>query len=194
MPWSFDEDGIKVRTLEALSAPGVVEHFAGVVDLGAGAGLWRHHATTLPIGALHWTAVEVFAANVPRFKLRTRYDAVRIADFRRIKFGALPGRLFIFGDVLEHLERADALDVIRRAASMGTVVVVMPFHPSTSAEQGPVDGNEWERHRYVWGWAEFLEAIAPIVPGVVDVIAEPPGTGRNKGAVILWHPSHAAGS
>jgi hypothetical protein len=188
MPWSQDDDGIKTATLAAFSQPAIDGRIRGVVDLGAGAGLWRHHSATFPVGSLFpWIAVEVHTPNVARFKLRDRYDVVRNIDFRRIKFRHYPGHVFVFGDVLEHLQRDQAVDVVRRAAAVGTVAFVMPFHPTTSAEQGPVDGNEYETHRYIWRWEEFAEAVAPLQ---VQAIQEPPGHGRNKGAGIIWHPSH----
>lgn len=187
MPWSQDDDGIKASCLAAVSARPIVDRIDGVIDLGAGAGLWRHHSLAFNIGAKYWTAVEVHYPNVARFGLRKRYDFVRVIDFRRIKFKAYPGHLFIFGDVLEHLERDHAIDVVRRAATVGSVLFVMPFSPTTSAEQGPVDGNEYETHRYIWDWEEFADAIAPLR---VSSISEPPGHGRNKGAGIIWHSCH----
>lgn len=188
MPWSQDDDGIKASCLAAVSSTPVVDRIRGVVDLGTGAGLWRHHSRSFTIGGGRpWVAVEVYTPNIARFKLRARYDVVRNIDFRRIKFSHYPGHLFIFGDVLEHLSRGEALDVVQRAASAGSVVFVMPFHPTTSAEQGAVEGNEYERHRYIWDWNEWTNAIAPLR---VSTIAEPPGHGRNKGAGIIWHSCH----
>lgn len=187
MPWSQDDDGIKASCLAAVSPHPIVDRILGVVDLGAGAGLWRHHAKSFNVDSKLWTAVEVHYPNIPRFDLRDRYDVVRNIDFRRIKFRNYLGHLFIFGDVLEHLERAEAIDVVRRAAAAGSVIFVMPFDPTTSAEQGPVDGNEYETHRYIWGWEEWREAIAPLR---VETIAEPPGHGRNKGAGIIWASCH----
>lgn len=187
MPWSDESGDLKSRALERFSHSAILSRIQGVVDLGAGAGLWRSHSRKLPIGQKPWTAVEIHRPNVQRFKLKERYDHVVQRDFRKIKYGKLGGHLFIFGDVLEHLEREDALDVVRRASSMGSVVVVMPFSPTTSAEQGASDGNEWERHRYIWRWGDFISAIDP---KMMEIVQAPPGAGRNKGCLILWHPGH----
>lgn len=188
MPWSFDEDGLKTRALRRFSTPALLPRIAGVVDCGAGAGLWRQHALTLPITEKPWTAIEIWGANIGRYRLRERYDEVRHKDFRQIKFSRMPGHLFIFGDVLEHLTAEDAVSVVRRAASVGSVIIVMPFLPTTSEIQEAVDGNEAERHLKVWEWEEWLQAIAPLVPEIVQV---PPGEARNKGALIIRHPDHA---
>lgn len=188
MPWSQDDDGIKASCLAAVSASPIVDRIRGVLDLGTGAGLWRHHSASFNVGVNRpWIAVEVHYPNVARFDLRRRYDAVRNIDFRRIKYRNYPGHLFIFGDVLEHVERDEAIAVVRRAAAAGTVIFVMPFAPTTSAEQGPVDGNEYETHRYIWRWEEWIDALVPLR---VETIAEPPGHGRNKGAGIIWASCH----
>lgn len=186
MPWSDDSDGIKRAALAMLSA---APNVAGVLDVGAGAGLWRSNAKGLPIHAHRWVAVEAYPPYVGRFNLRKRYDFVRIRDLRTIRYGAYPGWVVLMGDVLEHLDRGAALAVLGRAASVATVVVVMPFLPTTSEEQGAVDGNEYEAHRHVWEWEDWLAATDG-VGGRREVLREPPGDERNKGAVIYWHATH----
>lgn len=184
MPWSDDSDGIKRAAMERLSPVPV----GGVLDVGAGAGLWRTASAGLPIARRKWVAVEAHRPYVGRFNLSERYDFVRVRDLRSVRYSAYSGWLVLFGDVLEHLGRDDALGVLRRAASVATVVVVMPFVPSVSEAQ---DGGdvEWERHRHVWEWDEWLDATAGM-GGWVDVLRVPPGDARNKGAVIYWHPAH----
>lgn len=185
MPWSYGT-AEKRQALALLSARTGIR---GVVDLGAGAGLWRELSREFVIGALPWTAVEAHKPYIDRFRLRERYDGVRNQDLRLIKYGRLPRHAFIFGDVLEHMDRAVALDVVRRAASMGTVVAMMPFRPSESEAQDAVGGVEWERHRYVWEWGEWLAALREL-GHEPEVVAAPPGDGRNKGVTICWHPAH----
>jgi hypothetical protein len=160
-----------------------------VLDLGAGAGIWRELADAHTIGSLKpWIAVEAHRPYVNRFRLRHRYDGVRIRDLLSLKYSAYPGFLFIFGDVLEHLDREDAVQAIWRASSVGTAVVMMPFAPTTSAEQDG-DGVESERHRYVWTWEEWLGVLTTLSLDV-EPLEVPPGAGRNKGITICWHQSH----
>jgi hypothetical protein len=185
MPWSFG-DTEKRQALALVSGRNGIR---GVVDLGAGAGLWRQLSREFVIGAVPWTAIEAYRPYIERFKLAERYTRVRNKDLRSIKYGQFPGHVFIFGDVLEHLPRADALNVMRRACSMGTVIVMMPFLPTISEEQDAVDGVEWERHRYVWHWEEWLAALREL-GHEPDQVVVPPGDGRNKGITICWHPSH----
>jgi hypothetical protein len=159
------------------------------VDLGAGAGIWCELSAEYYVGSLPWTAVEAHAPYVDEFGLRDFYDTVLVRDLTQINFAAYPGHVFIFGDVLEHLDSWKAIVVIRRAAQFGTVVVMMPFLPSISAEQDAVNGVEWERHRYVWEWDEWLDALRTI--GLTpEIVQAPPGDKRNKGVTICWHPSH----
>ena len=186
MPWSFG-DSEKRKALALLSARAGIR---GVLDLGAGAGIWRELSREFVIGSSPWIAVEAYEPYIKRFKLRQRYSRVRIQDLRLIKYGSYPAHVFIFGDVLEHMPKTDALKVMRRAASMGSVVVMMPFLPTLSEEQDAVEGVEWERHRHVWCWQEWLDALAAL--GLeTEVVTQPPGDARNKGVTIRWHRSHA---
>ena len=165
------------------------DRFRGVLDIGAGAGIWRTLSADLPIARVPWVAVEVYKPYLERFDLHHRYDRVIHRDVRRLKFGPHAGWCVIFGDVLEHLNRDEAVNLIRRAGSVATVVVMMPFLPSTSAKQGAEEGNPYEAHHYVWRWEDWLPTFTALV-GRVEVVAEPPGIGRNKGALIGWHARH----
>jgi hypothetical protein len=185
MPWSYGNDA-KRKALALLSTRRGIR---GVLDLGAGAGTWRKMAREFVIGGSKWTAVEAHAPYAQEFNLSKLYPHVIVNDLRMIKYGRYPGFVFIFGDVLEHLERAQAIDVVKRASSMGTVAVMMPFHPTASANQGASNGVEWERHRHIWHWEEWLDALRTLglTPELVEV---PPGDERNKGVTICWHASH----
>lgn len=184
MPWSYGDD-IKREVLERLSEKTTLNTIQGVVDIGAGAGQWRNLSMEYPIGQKRWTALEGYYPYIKRFELRKRYDRIIVNDLKRIKYSRFPGHVFIFGDVVEHLDREVAVDVMRRACSMGTVVVVMPFLPSVSEEQEAVDGNELERHRFVWHWEDWITMLKSLGYSP-DIIRVPPGDDRNKGATICW--------
>jgi hypothetical protein len=186
MPWSSGAEAQR-EALERLSlrAP----RFRGVLDIGAGAGTWRSLSLDLPIGELPWVAVEVFKPYIERFELRKRYTTVLHRDARRLKFGSFEGWLVVFGDVLEHFERDAAIDLLRRAGSVASLAVMMPFLPSSSAEQGAVDGNPFEAHRFVWRYDDFLPTFSALV-GRVEVVLEPPGSGRNKGLLLGMNRRH----
>jgi hypothetical protein len=188
MPWSSGQE-IQRDALTRLSARAAA--FGGVLDCGAGAGIWRDLARDLPIGARPWHAAEVFQPYFERFGLADKYDLAMHRDLRRLKYGIYRGWAVLFGDVLEHLERLEAVEIVRRAGSVATVVVMMPFVPSASAEQGACEGNPWEAHRYVWRWSDWLATFEALV-GRVEVVAPPPGSGRNKGCLIGWHGDHDA--
>ena len=188
MPYSAGRDQ-KQQALGRFSHPDTMARIRGVVDLGAGAGVWRRLARPLPIGQVPWVAIEVYRPYVKRFNLRKVYDHVRVRSLTSLKYAGYAGNVFIFGDVLEHLERADAVRVLRRASSVGTVVVMMPFLPSTSEHQG---GIESEQHRYVWRWDEWLDELRALGRRF-EIVTLPLGSGRNKGITILWHPDHLDG-
>jgi hypothetical protein len=183
VPWSFGDEG-KRKALALLSGRVGIR---GVLDLGAGAGRWRTLSREFVVGSVPWTAVEAHRPYTKQFKLADHYGRVLNVDLRNVKYGSYPGHVFVFGDVLEHLERDEALAVVRRASSMGTVVVMMPFRPTVSEEQ---EGDvKWEHHRYVWGWDEWVAALRDM--GLdPDPVVVPPGDERNKGVTICWHAAH----
>lgn len=132
-----------------------------VLDLGAGQGTY-HDLLADELNA-HWVAVEVFRPYVEAFDLCCKYDEVHSEDL--VGFLRRDSRAFdliIAGDVLEHLGRADALDVAeccyRRAQFMIVSMPVVAKRPAPM--QGAKDGNPHQRHRYAWLFGEFQAECA----------------------------------
>ena len=57
-------------------------------------------------------------------------------------------------DLIEHLEREDAVELLRRAERVARRVVVLTT-PNGFVEQGGYDGNELQRHRSGWTVADL---------------------------------------
>jgi hypothetical protein len=113
---------------------------AKILDVGPGAGFWGWELSRL--GFVHVDAVEVWGPYVELFNLRKVYQEVFVADVRYFSLLGIYD-LVIFGDVLEHLSRADAKEVLGRAtADESYALVSVPWmYP-----QGPHEGNPWEAH------------------------------------------------
>ncbi|MBQ1166364.1 class I SAM-dependent methyltransferase, partial [Streptomyces sp. A73] len=67
-----------------------------------------------------WTAVEVHKPYVAKYKLRstktrTMYDERHVEDVRNSAEHLFHRDLVILGDVLEHVERDEAVDLLQRA-------------------------------------------------------------------------------
>ncbi|MBQ1165012.1 class I SAM-dependent methyltransferase, partial [Streptomyces sp. A73] len=71
-----------------------------------------------------WTAVEVHKPYVAKYKLRstktrTMYDEIHVEDVRHSAEHLFHRDLVILGDVLEHVERDEAVDLLQRAEAAG---------------------------------------------------------------------------
>ena len=91
-----------------------------------------------------------------KYKLDSKYDEIIIGDARRVE---LPeADLIIFGDVLEHMEKSEAIDLIKKSDKYKHVIASVPvgYWP-----QGPIDGNEHETHKASWTMRELEEVLFP---------------------------------
>jgi len=66
--------------------------------------------------------------------------------------------LVLFTEVIEHFEKSYALEVLQAAQQVvgygGSLLVTTP---AAYFEQGPVYGNEYERHRSLWTESDFQQ-------------------------------------
>lgn len=144
----------------------VVEHYLSstapiVIDLGAGAGTysdlmrgWRPETW--------WLAVEIWQPYIDRYELRRKYDAVIACDVRDLHFPATPF-ILIAGDVLEHMPRSDAIDILQRAQEHAEAVMVSL--PVIDYPQHTHDGNPYEEHLDQWRYDDMLDALGPGTDG-----------------------------
>lgn len=138
---------------------------AVVVDIGSGWGTYsdlaRAHTTA------QWKAIEVWAPYITQFGLPDKYDHVVVSDVRHVDLRSVAHApdLVIVGDVLEHMEAAEAKIVITRLqAWTGHLLVALPI---IHYEQGTVGGNWFEAHHYHWRFDEMADALGP---GLVDSV------------------------
>jgi len=119
-----------------------------IYDFGVGEGIIGHMCRSLLpdariCGCDTWRgAVDFHSKNSP-------YDRVIQGDLvsvSRSSLDALDSTLWIFGDVLEHIQRLDAMSVLRFGLNKGKdILISVPIGPY---EQGPLYGNPLESH--VW--------------------------------------------
>lgn len=126
---------------------------AKVVDVGAGEGIYTMRFR--PQHAAHWTAVEAWEPYIDQFDLLSKYDDVIVGDARTLELPAAD--LYIAGDVLEHMPKPDALDLISgmQAAAHHLFVSI----PIVHIEQGHVNGNPHEQHHHHWTFPEMAQAL-----------------------------------
>lgn len=108
---------------------------ATILDVGACDGKWR----TLLDEFSNMDAVEIFPPSAEAIK--TMYRNVICSDIDGLNYG--PYDLIIFGDVIEHMTVEKAQRVLSYAKlRCKDMIVGVPYR----YPQGPMYGNEYERH------------------------------------------------
>jgi SAM-dependent methyltransferase len=119
-----------------------------VIDVGAGSGTYARLMRGDGPHEGRWTAVEGWAPYVDRFGLEDLYDAVVVADARRLVAPFYRADLVIAGDVLEHMPRADAVRLLGKVRANAAHLIVSV--PVLHLDQGAVYGNPLEEHVDHW--------------------------------------------
>src|ERR1043165_2143927 len=94
-----------------------------VTDVGPGEGTYAKLFRPVHEG-VWWTAVEIYKPYIAKYKLkstktRRMYDEIHVEDVRESEGHLFYRDLVIFGDVLEHVERDDAVTLLQRAVAAG---------------------------------------------------------------------------
>jgi len=140
---------------------------AKVLDVGPGEGTYAH--------LLPWvdmSCIEVFHPYVNEFGLQDLYEEVLMGDIRDYVKWASGFDWIILGDVVEHLPVEDAqalLECLDRAGC--AMLVAVPY----VTPQGPVGGNEAERHLQVDLTPKIMQTRYPFLWPVASVWLGPPG-------------------
>jgi hypothetical protein len=108
---------------------------------------------------VRFIGIEAFEPYMYRFDLIEKYDELILTDVREMLLLPLAD-VTIFGDVLEHMTREDATDLIAHAKLTSRAILVSV--PVVHLEQGAVGGNEFERHLYHWGFEEMHDELGAI--------------------------------
>ena len=129
-----------------------------VLDVGVGQGTYFD---LVAAAGQHWTAIEIWEPYIERFALRDRYEQVLVEDVRLHDWSDDAWDLVIFGDVVEHMTRAEALAVWNAALAHSTYVLLSI--PIVFMPQGAAEGNPFEVHVETWTHEQCMA-----LPGVVE--------------------------
>lgn len=131
-----------------------------VLDVGPGAGIYGELCRQVPSIEMV-ECVEIWEPYIAQFNLTGIYDVVHRMDVR--EFDDFDFDVVIFGDVLEHMSRLEALAVYERARrSAKTVIFSIPI---IHLPQGPYAGNPHETHvEDDWKHEEILKWF----PGITE--------------------------
>jgi cyclopropane fatty-acyl-phospholipid synthase-like methyltransferase len=130
-----------------------------VLDIGAGRGVYA--MIMFPyMPKVPFDAVEVWGPYVNRFNLKSKYRNIYVQDART--FDNFDYDLVIFGDVLEHMPKNDALDLWDKASKQARYALISI--PIVHMPQEEIDGNPYEVHEEEdWSVEAVLKEFHSIV-------------------------------
>lgn len=134
-----------------------------VTDVGPGEGTYAKLFRPVHEG-VWWTGIEIFKPNVSKYKLRSTktrkmYDEIHIEDVRESEDHLFHRDLVVYGDVLEHLPREDAVALLERTVAAGAWNILISV-PIVDSPQGEVDGNPHEAHLHQWDADDMDQVLA----------------------------------
>lgn len=130
-----------------------------VVDIGVGEGTYAKLARDFENNDEIWLGIEIFYPYVTQFNLEKLYHQIIISDVRYLDLGLVHTNpdLVIIGDVLEHMKKDEAKEVIERLLWWSKNVIISV--PLLHFEQGEHFGNPFETHVDHWGNIEMTEFL-----------------------------------
>ncbi len=116
-----------------------------------------------PLSEHRWTGVEVWEPYIDKFDLRSKYDTILNEDVRKLDYNKLgPFDVAVAGDVLEHMAKEDAVQVVEQILRISTYLFISI--PIIHYPQEPVHGNPYEAHiKDDWSHGEMMETFPQII-------------------------------
>ena len=144
-----------------------------VLDVGCGEGTYSILART---DNQEWIGIEAFYPYVNQYDLNNKYNKVIISDVRYLDYNKL-GQfdLSIAGDMLEHMTKGEAKEVISGLLSISSYVLLC--FPVLHLNQH-IDDNPFEEHIDHWDNEEMTTYLQTINATVVHAVA---------GEVLAYH-------
>ncbi len=172
-----------------------------ILDIGPGSGTYgmlvkqsyneaqaiyrKYNHAEMPNSIQMINAVEIFYPYVKRFGLEGIYDNIYCISVTEVQLIENTYDLIIFGDVLEHLEKEEAVKVWNNFKQISKFLYLsIPCKLdgkswSRGYDQLPAEGdeNKYELHLHNWKYDEILNELGPFLwqvplPTVVTMIAE----------------------
>lgn len=171
-----------------LSGLNATQPIRQIVDIGPGMGSHRRLFGQLLPDA-RWLAVEIWGPYIARYGLDRLYDHVYLSDVSCFDFSLIePGGVILFGDVLEHMPKDAAKQIVSRAIGQFDLAVLSV--PIGHWPQDEENDNPWEKHVDDWDVDDIDRSFAESLGGTVAVMFKP-GIGLAV-AVLAQPPLRAA--
>ena len=143
-----------------------------ILDIGAGEGTYYNLFKPLFPKAM-FIGIEAWPPYAKKFNLAKKYDLLMLEDIRKcpIVWGC---DIVVFGDVLEHMCRSQAIALYAQYREVSRYIVISL--PIIHYEQGEVNNNHYEVH-VVPDWTH--EDVLKSFPGITTFFQ-----GKKKGCYI----------
>jgi cyclopropane fatty-acyl-phospholipid synthase-like methyltransferase len=130
-----------------------------VLDVGAGRGVYA--TIMFPyLPQVPFDAVEVWEPYIEKFNLKSKYRNIYTEDART--FDNFDYDLVIYGDVLEHMPKEDALDLWDKTSKQARYSLISI--PIVHMPQKEIDGNPYEVHEEEdWSVESVLKEFHSII-------------------------------
>jgi hypothetical protein len=123
-----------------------------VLDLGCG----RHSFVGILPPKVKKVGVEIYEPYIKEAVESKRLNHIVKADIKDVSFKEKSFDAVVALDVIEHLEKQDALELMRRMERWARRKVVI-FTPNGFLEQGPLEDNPYQRHCSGWDVTFFKD-------------------------------------
>ena len=149
--------------------------FTRFLDVGCGAGLYCDLIREAFGRDVQIDAVEAFVEYIVRYNLKDKYDRIFMEDIRMVYDDMENYDLIVMGDVLEHMEMEDAIEVVGglvpHCQFIWAALPIKVGRPwSTGYKQGEEEWqeNKFNEHKHDWTGKEVAQYFSPlwIVPYV----------------------------
>ena len=122
-----------------------------VLDIGCGCGTYPK---LLKDKNYDWAGIEIYAPYIEKYNLNELYDNLICGDVTKILL--LDADCVILGDVVEHLKKEDAIQLMAEVdAKFKHVVISIPIE----YPQGKMEGNPYEEHKSIWTYEDINNAV-----------------------------------
>jgi len=178
MPFSSAEGkGFFEDWLFHMMVPG---HITTIFDVGAGCGSYYELAKNCANAAEQYrpnikkdmviNGSEIHAPYISHFKLEEKYNSIMNTDIREVAQDLDPHDLFIFGDVLEHLTKDEAIDVLSKIKKKSRFIwlsiptkACRPWSNEYNQheDEWTKSGNPNEQHLHMWDIEELGFCFGP---------------------------------
>jgi 2-polyprenyl-3-methyl-5-hydroxy-6-metoxy-1,4-benzoquinol methylase len=130
-----------------------------ILDIGAGSGTYSDALSDAGI-SVDIDAVEVWKPYIDEFNLQDKYGRVYEEDVRN--HNDFNYDLIIFGDILEHMSKEEALAVWKKVSEQAKNAIIAI--PIIHYEQHAINDNPYEEHiKDDWSHEEVLDSFHGIV-------------------------------